>query len=471
MSSAPDAIGSETDIAARLDRLPSSGVLWKLVAVLSFGAFFEIYDIGLTAPLSLGLVKAGIFHLGAQGLFGLADQATFIAATFCGLYLGTVIFSNFADRMGRRPVFTYSLVWYSVATVIMGLQSKAVNIDLWRLIASMGVGMELVAIDCYLAELTPKSIRGRAFTVSTAIQYISAPVAALLALLVIPRPLLGVVGWRWLCFVPAIGALMIWWVRRGLPESPRWLAARGRATEADAITSQIERRIEADGGAPLPPPEPVPPRPTAPAGRFADLWAPGLRRRTLTMIVFHVFQVIGYFGFSNWLPTLLLAKGVTITKTLSYGAAIAVAMPLSPLVFSAFADRFERKWQIVAGASLVAIFGLWFASLDSRSPALAFITLGVAIASANNLMSYAYHTYQSEIFPTAVRARAVGFVYSFSRLSALFSGYLIAATLARAGPGGVFVLISGAMLIVSLTIALFGPATRGRSVEDISAVA
>jgi putative MFS transporter len=82
-------------------------------------------------------------------------------------------------------------------------------------------------------------------------------------------------------------------------------------------------------------------------------------------------------------------------------------------------------------------------------------------------MSLSYHTYQSELFPTEIRARAVGFVYSFSRLSAIFSGYIIAVTLDRAGSGGVFVLISMAMVIVALTIGLYGPRTRGLTLEQI----
>ncbi|HEV2365764.1 MAG TPA: MFS transporter [Caulobacteraceae bacterium] len=461
--------GSEPDISARLDRLPGAPMLWRFVALLSFGAFFEIYDIGLTAPLSLGLARARIFQTGAGGFLGMADQATFVAATFAGLWLGTLAFSSFADRLGRRPVFTWALVWYSVATIVMGLQSTALSLDFWRFVASLGVGMELVAIDCYLAELAPKAIRGRAFTLSTAIQFLSAPVGAVLALLLIPHAFHGVQGWRWLCFFPGLGALGVWWVRRGIPESPRWLAAHGRETDADRIVGRIEARVAAETPLPLPSPSAMAERaPMVRPTRFADLWSAPLRGRTLTMIVFHLFQTIGYFGFSAWLPTLLVAKGVTVTKTLSYGAAIAVAMPLAPLLFSLFADQLERKWQIAAGAIMVAGFGLGYASLTVMSAPLAFIGLGLAITVGNSLMSYAFHTYQSEIFPTDVRARAVGFVYSFSRLSALLSGYIIGFTLLKAGPTGVFVLISAAMLIVSATIALFGPATRGRSIEEIS---
>ena len=195
-----------------------------------------------------------------------------------------------------------------------------------------------------------------------------------------------------------------------------------------------------------------------------------VRGRTILMMVFHTFQVIGFFGFSNWLPTLLVAKGITVTKSLGYGLAISFSMPVAPLIFTAIADRFERKWQIVVGAVSVAVFGLCFAALTKDSAALMFIALGLGIAISNNLMSYSYHIYQSELFPTPIRARAVGFVYSFSRLSAILSGYMIAFILGRAGTGGVFLFISGAMVIVALTIGLWGPPTRGLPVDEVTAV-
>ena len=454
-------------ISARLDRLPSAPYLWRLVVLLSFGAFFEIYDIALSAPLSLGLLEAGVFHRGAAGMFGLTDQATFLAATFAGLYVGTAGFSAVADRLGRRPIFTVALLWYSLATVIMGFQTSALAIDLWRFVAGIGVGLELVAIDCYLAELMPKALRGRAFAVSASIQFLSTPVVAVLAAVLIPRTWLGVEGWRWLAFLPAIAAVLVWWVRRSLPESPRWLAAHGRLEEAHAITAQIEAQVARETRAELPRPVPEPAEgPQARAG-FAELWRPPYRRRTLILVIFHVFQVIGYFGISNWLPTLLVSQGVTLSKTLGYGVILALVPPIAPAIYFFFSDRFERKWMICAGALLAAVFGLGLATMTQHSSLIVFGFLGAAVAASNGLMSFAYHTYQSELFPTRIRARAVGFVYSFSRLSVLFSSYLIAFILDRAGSGAVFVLISASMVIVALTIGVFGPRTRGLPVDAI----
>ena len=238
------AVPPSPDASSRIDRLPMTRHLWSMVALVSFGAFFEIYELLLTAPISLGLQQAGIFYNGRDGLFGSSDQATFVAATFLGLWLGTLAFATIADRFGRRPIFTFALIWYATSTFIMGMQSSALAVDAWRFVASVGIGVELVAIDCYLAELMPKSHRGRAFAISTSIQFLSAPVVALLAWQLVARDLFGVAGWRWLAFFPGVGALLVWWVRRALPESPRWLEAHGREPEADLILRSIEARLE-----------------------------------------------------------------------------------------------------------------------------------------------------------------------------------------------------------------------------------
>jgi putative MFS transporter len=449
-------------ISARIDRLAPSRYLWGLVVLVSFGGFFEIYDLFLSAPVSLGLQAAHVFSHGSKGLFGLDDQATFIAATFAGLYLGTLGFSFVADRLGRRPIFTIALLWYAVGTAVMGFQSHALSIDIWRFISSIGVGLELVTIDCYLAELMPKTMRGKAFAVSAAIQFLATPVVAVLAWRLIPGDHFGIAGWRWLAFLPAIGAALVWWVRRALPESPRWLEIHGRHDQAQAVVAMMEARagmVELPAAAPVFAPQV--------ADAKASLFKRPYRKRTLILSIFHIFQTVGYFGFANWLPTLLVSQGVTISKSLGYAAVLAIVPPLSPLVFSLFADRVERKWMVVAGALTAAAFGLLLARMTQNANVVLFTAIGGGVAVGNALMSFAYHTYQSELFPTAIRARGVGFVYSFSRLSAIFSGYLIAFTLARAGAPGVFTLISAAMGVVALTIGLFGPRTRGLTLEDI----
>ena len=452
-------------IGARLDRLPGSRVLWLFVVLLSFGAFFEIYDISLTAVMSPGLFTAGVFHRGTAGLLGLSDQASFVAATFLGLWLGTLASSKVADRLGRKPIFTFSLLWYSLATAIMGLQSSAVAVDLWRLVAGLGVGMQIVTIDCYLAEIMPRKLRGRAFAVSTFLQFLAVPIAAVFAMLVIPHGLLGIEGWRWLAWFPAVSAMLIWSVQRALPESPRWLAEHGQLSRSEAILCALEIRIERSIGRSLPDPEPASdaPRPQ----KVPSLWQAPYRGRTVFMSAFQVLQSIGYYGFANWAPTLLEARGVTITHSLAYTAAIGLSYPVVPIIVTTFADRIERKWQIVAGALSAAVCGLLFAH---QSAASGWIAFGVLLTAANTIMSIGFHAYQSELFPTQVRAKAVGLVYSFSRLSAMFSGYLIAFLLRGFGVTAVFISIAGMLGAAALLVGVFGPRTTRLALEKIAPV-
>jgi len=178
-----------------------------------------------------------------------------------------------------------------------------------------------------------------------------------------------------------------------------------------------------------------------------------------------VFQAVGFYGFSNWVPTLLIAQGIAVTQSLQYTFIIAIAAPFGPLLGAALADRFERKWLLASAALAVGSFGLLFG--ETRSTA-ALIIFGVAVTLSNNAMSFLYHAYQAELFPTRIRALAVGFVYSWSRLSTVFSAFIIAFFLGRFGALGVFAFIGGSMVVAALSVALFGPATSNRTLEEIA---
>lgn len=451
-------------IAARLDRLPASRHIWTLVVLLSLGGVFEFYDLFMTAYVSPGLIKAGIFHGAEKGMFGLTDQAAFAASTFAGLFIGTIVFSQLADRFGRRAIFTWSLIWYTAATVIMACQSTALTIDIWRLISGIGLGVEMVTIDTYITELVAGKVRGRALAINQFIQFLAVPAVALMSFWLIPLRPLGIDGWRWVMLAGAIGGVAVWFIRARAPESPRWLASHGRLEEADQILSRIEARVQADTGEPLPEPSAVATVQAGRAGTFRDIFRPPYRRRTIMLSVFNFAQTIGFYGFGNWVPSLLAAQGASVTKSLLWSFVIAIAYPVGPLLFSTIADRFERKWQIVTAALCTASFGLIF---TQQSSAAALIAFGVAITLSNNLLSYAYHAYQAELFPTHIRARAVGFVYSFSRLSTVFTSFMIAFFLRDFGTVGVFVFIAGAMAVVMVSIGVFGPRTGRRALEEI----
>src|SRR5579859_2298076 len=229
-------------IAARLDALPRAWPAWQLILLVSLGGCFEFYDLMMTAYISPGLVHAGVFHEGKAGLLGQSDQATFAAATFLGLFIGTAALARIADRFGRRSIFTASLIWYAIATLAMAASHTALQLVLWRLVAGIGIGVELVTIDAYVSEIAPARIRGRAFAINQAVQFLAVPAVAFACWRLLPLTPFGVAGWRWVMIIGASGAVAVWVIRARLPESPRWLERQGRLAEADAIVRRMEGR-------------------------------------------------------------------------------------------------------------------------------------------------------------------------------------------------------------------------------------
>jgi putative MFS transporter len=452
-------VTSASEIAGRLDRLPANTATWTRVALLSLGGFFEFYDMFLSGYIAPGLVHVHILVLTTKGFFDVNGVAGFVASFFAGLFVGTALLGFLADRFGRRTIFTLSLLWYMAASAVMAFQTTAFGLDLWRFLAGVGVGVELVTIDTYIAEIVPKEFRGRAFALNQIVQFTAIPIVAFLAWLLVPEKPFGVDGWRIVVLIGSLGAGIVWWIRLQVPESPRWLARNGRLEEADRIVSQWEA---AAGGARGAMTETVP---EEEHGRFLDIFREPYLTRTLMLIVFNVFQTVGFYGFSNWVPAFLIKQGIAVTASLGYTFVIAMAAPVGPALAWFFTDRFERKWLIVAGALGVAIFGLAFGQMREPMPLILF---GVLLTLSNNIMSFSFHAYQPELYPTRIRGRAVGFVYSFSRLSAVLNSFIIAFALGNFGVAGVFAFIAASMVIVAAVIAALGPRTRNLALEAIS---
>src|SRR3954451_13940790 len=354
------------EVSERLENAPASTYLWRLVILLSLGGCFEIYDLFLTGYIAPGLNRSGLLTTTTQAFFGFAGVGAFVAATFAGLFVGTFFLGFLADRFGRRSIFTYALLCYSAASVVMACQTTAGGVLLWRFIAGIGIGVEIITIDAYITELVPSWMRGRAFAVNQAVMFIAVPIVAALAWWLVPLSPYGLDGWRWVVLIGAAASMVIWILRLYVPESPLWLARHGRSEEAVKILVTLE-----GAGSTVPARQQKPAnQPTARAAakvRYADLFKPPYLSLVALFMIFNFCQAFGFYGFANWVPTLLVEKGITVTKSLQYSFIVAFAYPIAPLLAASFADRFERKW-IICGASVAIVaFGMAFTTGRGRA--------------------------------------------------------------------------------------------------------
>ena len=438
-----------------MERLPLGEFHRRFIALVSLGNFFDLYDIFIVAYIGAALQQSGFLSL--------KQFSIFVAAGFLGMFFGTVVFGMGSDRMGRRSAFILLLLIYSVFTFAGAFSPSAGWLIALRFCAGIGIGAEIVVIDTYVTEVVPSHARGRYVAITQVAGFCAVPVAAVLSRLLVPTHFL-MSGWRWVMVIGASGALLTWWFRRRLPESPRWLESRGRVAEAEAIVTALEAGSIAVPSSDKRGENTTIAKGAAERASFMELWRRPYLSRTVMLVLFQALQTIGFYGFANWAPTFLLKRGVSLLHSLEYTLLIALVSPLGPLLAAWTSDRFERKWTIVILALLVAGFGLGFG--NSIAPA-AVIAFGALLTLANYWFSANFHAYQSELFPTRLRATGVGFTYSWSRLSAAFTSLLIGAVLVHGVPV-VFAVLAAAMILVAAVVGFLGPRTNGMVLEELS---
>jgi putative MFS transporter len=252
-------------------------------------------------------------------------------------------------------------------------------------------------------------------------------------------------------------------LRRGLPESPRWLASHGRPEEADRALTAIEKRIEKGSGHPLSEVD-LGAAEEVRRGSWTEIFQGKYGRRTLMMSIFQFVQTISVYGFGSWVPIFLTDKGITVTNSLQYTFEIAILTPVGGLVAALLAERFERKWQLVFAGLEIAVAGMIFSQMHNVA---GIVITGGLVTLGNYWMTGIFHTYNAEIFPTRIRSQAISFNFSWSRISAIFVGYMVSGLLSAYGTGAVFAMIAGAMVVLMLSISM-GPRTNGRRLETIA---
>jgi putative MFS transporter len=450
-----------TDIGRRLDHLPIGPMHLKVVVAIGLGLFFEVYEIFLSSTIATALKTQ--YGLGGRAL------ELLLASSFLGMFIGAAVFGRLADRIGRRRAFLLNLVWFSVWSVIAAFAPNPWFLVGTRFMAGVGVGAEYPVADSYLSDVLPASHRGRMAAWAYTCSFLAVPVLGFLSLGLTERSLFGVAGWRILLLIGAFGAVLVVFLRRGLPESPRWLAGAGRAEDARAavraLASGADPWLE-DAGDLLS---------AMPVRTSAEHFTHPLRRlrlspyreRLVMLCLFHIFQPFGYYGFGTLAALVLVSRGYDVTSSLLFTALSYIGYPIGSLLSIPLLKRFERKYLVMAGVVAMAVFGLLFATVHSSALIVVF---GFLTTAMSNVFSNVYHVYQAEIFPSDVRATAVGWTYSLSRLSSGALPFILIPVLDSYGAATMFTVVVAALGATMALIALMGPRTTGRNLEEINPI-
>ena len=366
------------------------------------------------------------------------------------------------DRIGRRKAFLLNLVWFSVCSLLAAVAPTPALLVAARFLAGIGIGAEYPVADSYLSDVLPKAHRGRLSAWAYTCSFLAVPALGFLALGLSGRTVLGVDGWRVLLLIGAVGAVFVMMLRRGLPESPRWLAAQGRTDEAQAALNAF-----AEGSGVVPTPVSESRNTETAANSVARLRQAPYRGRLAMLAGFHLFQPFGYYGFGTLAGLVLVARGFDVTSSLLFTALSFIWYPLGSLISIPLLGRIERKFALMVSVAAMAGCGIAFATVCS--PAL-IVAFGVLTTAAANVFSNVYHVYQPEIFPSDVRATAVGWTYSLSRLSSAALPFVLIPVLDRYGAAAMFTVVLAALVIAVAVLMPFGPRTTGRSLDEINPV-
>src|SRR5579884_3098617 len=449
---------SRITVASRIDRLPLSSIHRRLAFVLGIGTFFDLYDIFLGGLL--GAVLAQPFHLGTF------QTALIISSGFIGMFVGAIVLGVISDYIGRRAMYMVNLLIYSVFSLLAAFSPGFLWIVIFRFLAGLGLGAEPPLTDIYLGEMVPRHARGRYTAWSYTLGFLGVPLAGFVGrYFVAQTTFLSLSGWRWLLIIGAIGALIVWFLRRSLPESPRWHEIRNNDAAAEATLSSIEQEVMREHHLEqLPEPEAVVVEPQKQA-TIAEIFSGLYVKRTTMLWIFRILQTVGYYGFGSLAPVVLTAKGFSVVSSLQYSALSFLGYPLGSLISIPLVERFERKWLIVGSAILIALFGLLFGFATSVP---LIVASGFLLTTTSNIFSNAFHIYQAEIFPTRMRGTAVGIAYSLSRATSAVLPFVALPVLKSSGPVAVFAGTAVLLVLLCLDVGFLGPRSTGRTLEVIS---
>jgi len=450
-----------SNIAARIERIPFNPFHVQLLLIGGLGYAFDGLDAAVVAfvlPILRTTWSLSSIQVGFLG-----------SATYIGFFFGAMFAGLIGDAIGRKAVMMWALVIYCVASVASAFAQDWPVFLGCRIVAGAGTGAESAIIAPFLTEFVASRYRGR-FTGSLAGFFSFGFVgAALLGYFIVP---VHPEAWRWVLVLTAAPILMLLWWRRALPESPRWLSSMGLEAAAEAVVATMERRAEQAGHV-LAAPAIVPAVPVCIGGakqsffgKLALLWAPGLARITAMTWVMWLSITFSYYAFFTWIPSLLVASGMTITR--SFGYSIAIYLAQIPGYFSAayMNERVGRQatiagYMILGGVSAI---GLAVAGMDQT-----VMLAGICLSFFMNGTYAGVYAYTPELFPTEIRATGTGTASAIGRIGAIVSPVLVGWLYPHFGFAGVFGTTTVVLLIGAVSVMVMGISTKNRSLEDITA--
>ena len=442
---------------ARLDRVPLNRFHWRLLAISGLGWMFDAMDVLMLSFLLAPIGSEFKLDPGQRGLIG--------SATFVGMFFGAAVAGRLADRYGRRGIFTATLIVFSLGAALSALAPTYETLLAARVVAGLGLGGELPVAATLVSELSPRSQRGRMIVLLESFWAWGTILAGVVAVTVLPA-----FGWRGAFAIGALPALYVAYLRRALPESPRYLAERGRTPEADAVV----RRIERAGGGALLTLAPIIAPVRAGKTRIAELLGGRYIRRTAMLWILWFGVVLTYYGMFLWIPSLLVARGFDDIRPGQANMLFFLStLAQVPGYFSAawLVERWGRKPTLVVyllGTAVSAyMFGNVGAGTDTGNSGL--VLLWLSLLSFFNLGAWGVvYTITPELYPTSVRATGAGVAAAVGRVGGIIGPYLTPVLVTAIAVNGTFAVFMALLVITAVAVAVLGEETRGRSLEEIA---
>jgi putative MFS transporter len=439
---------SATSFTARLDAIPLNRFHWNLLVVSGLGWMFDAMDVILVSFLVTPVSRE----------FGLdPGRIPWIAsAGFVGMFLGAAISGRLADRYGRRALFQATLLVFAFGSLLVTFAPTWETFVAARVITGLGLGGELPVVSTLVSEFSPRASRGRMIVLLESFWAYGTILAGLIAIFVIPA-----FGWRGATFVGALPALYIAFLRRALPESPRYLASRGLVNEADAVV----RRVERQGGAPLISVARAV-APAAPAAKvgLGDLWSRAFARRTAMLWLLWFGITLTYYGIFIYVPNLLFARGLSEVRSNEFFFLSTIAQVPGYFTAAWLVERWGRKGTLVAYLVGTAAAAYLFGSSGTGTDAF----LWVSLLSFFNLGAWgAVYAYSPELYPTAIRASGAGSAAAVGRAGGILAPFVVPWLTPSIGQGGVFTLFTVLIVLTAASVFVLAEETKGRSLEEL----